>query len=334
MINLLVTGDLHLTDDPANEYRHSFMRELWSIAKQRQPDGIVILGDLTQEKDRHSASLVNRVVDHIDALASVAPVVILEGNHDYADEGSPFFAFLSRIPDCTWVGAITDGADIGKQFKSCLFLPHTRRYKEDWKDVDFEAFEICFAHQTFTGASIGFGRQLEGVPLEYIPARASVVSGDIHVPQSLGPVIYAGAPYTINFGDEYTPRLLSIDLPNGRVRSIGVGTFPQKRLVVVGGIEELPTAGFNERDIVKVRIRVDDMGTWHSTKKAIEEWGQEHGLTIQRKEPILEHKAIKRRIKIKESKQSDDHELVEQYGKRHDLDDKTIDMGLAIMEGK
>ena len=52
----LLTSDLHLTDRPNDAYRWDFLSKwLWGI----RFDSLVILGDLTEEKDCHSSVLVN-----------------------------------------------------------------------------------------------------------------------------------------------------------------------------------------------------------------------------------------------------------------------------------
>src|SRR5205814_1607714 len=89
----------------------------------------------------------------------------------------------------------------------CLFLPHTNNYKRDWKGLDFSKYQWIFAHNTFQGANIG-PRRLEGIPTSIFPRNAKVISGDIHVPQHFGPIEYVGAPYRIDFGDDYEPRVL------------------------------------------------------------------------------------------------------------------------------
>jgi predicted phosphodiesterase len=175
----IVTGDLHLSHNPRDSYRFDFMTWLEKYARKRKPDQIVIAGDLTEEKDRHPAELVNKVVAHVHALAQICPVVALEGNHDYKDEGHAFFAFLSRIPNTRWISKPTVIGDV-------LFLPHTNNYKRDWADIDLGAYDTRVCHQTFTGASVGFGRALDGIPLDVLPRNGVTLCGDIHVPQTRG----------------------------------------------------------------------------------------------------------------------------------------------------
>lgn len=318
----LVTADIHLSDNPNEEYRHAFMREFVAIAKRRKADRITILGDLTERKDHHSAVLVNKVVAHLKAMSDVAPVDILMGNHDYHNEGHPFFEFVQHVQNIRWIGTPTV---IGKE----LYLPHTRDYKNDWKPYFdlFKQFNFVFCHNTFNGASVGFGRELEGIPL-FFPRGTRVIAGDIHVPQTLGPVTYVGAPYTVDFGDDYKPRLLALE--GTTVTSLGVSKYGQKRLVSIDDLSELDAAAVNEGDILKVRVAIDDMGTWHSTHKAVLAWAADKGVHAQRIEPVLNQVAVKKRFKVTNAK-TDDSDLLTQYAKRHTLTEHTLKVGIEIM---
>lgn len=341
MNKLFVMGDLHLTDSLMEEYRHLLMRDMPRVAQQHGVDGIVILGDLTEQKDRHPAKLVNRVVDHIVALSRVAPVAVLMGNHDYKNEGYAFFQFLHKLRDVVWIGSATHGQELGSRyavFKDCLFLPHTRNYKRDWKVFKenrvFESSSVVFAHNTFNGASVGFGRQLEGIPVEYFPRKTCVVAGDIHVPQELGPVTYVGAPYTVDFGDDYQSRVLIID--GKKMESISTAEYPQKKLVEIDKLDDLKlrrvTSTLHVGDTLRIRVNVDNLEAWSDLHKQVIAFCTKRGWVPQRIEPVMRKGATKKRVKVVQSQNADDGELIEQFGKRHSVDDRVLDMGLKIME--
>lgn len=334
MSKLIVTADLHLTDKPSEVYRHQFMEELTQIVQKRKPDAVAILGDLTEGKDRHSALLVNKVVHHLDALASICPVVVMMGNHDYHNEGHPFFEFIAKVRNIAWVGRVATHEQLPKKiapaFEGCLFLPHTRTYQNDWGAVTMRGRRWIFAHNTFTGADVGHG-SLDGIPLDVFPKGARVVAGDIHVPQTIGPVTYVGAPYTVDFGDSYSPRLLALEA-DGRQHAIGVGSFPQKRLVAIDRPSDLlaATKRFNPGDILKVRVGVEDMSTWSKTHATIVDWCATHDLDAQRVEPVIAKHVVRKRHKLTSSQS--DAELITQYAKRTGLTDHTLKVGLKLME--
>jgi DNA repair exonuclease SbcCD nuclease subunit len=322
------------------------MDALVGILERRKPDALVILGDLTEDKDRHSANLVNMIVRELSEMASVVPIAILMGNHDYLNEGHPFFAFVRHIPNIEWIGKISTGAMLkGPKFRSifdgCLFLPHTRNHERDWADLinpgkasaetafglRFDQYRVVFAHNTFNGAEVGWGRKLEGIPLDIFPKKTRVVAGDIHRPQTLGPVTYVGPPYTVNFGDDYKPRMLSI---TGDLVSVSVDAWPQKRLLEISDVKELPKA--KEGDIYKVRVQVGTLVDWANIHQMVRDWAAEQGVILYRCEPIMTHRVVNKRVRVDASEGPTDEKLVRQYAKRHTLEDKTLAVGLELLK--
>lgn len=338
---ILTTADLHLTDPASkvDQYRHDFIAGLPEIILRRKPDAFVILGDITQEKDRHSANLVNLIMRELSDIATVCPLLVMMGNHDYLNEGHPFFAFVNHIPNIEWVDGVTHGTGLKSEkfrsiFHNCLFLPHTRNYERDWADIlnppkgikGLDSYRFVFAHNTFNGAAVGFGRKLDGIPIELLPKKARIVAGDIHLPQTLGPVTYAGAPYTVNFGDDYKPRLLAL---GADIKSVSVDAWPQKRLIEVSDPAELPKA--REGDIVKVRVEVGTMGDWATIHRKVVDWAAARDVILYRCEPIMTHKVVRKRIKVEASVATSDETLVRQYAKRHGIEDRCLKIGLELL---
>src|ERR1700692_2701397 len=203
----LITSDLHLTDRPRDSYRFGIFP--WIARMQRLYDttATFILGDLTDQKDKHSSALVNRLVDEITGLQP--PVYILKGNHDFIDPANPFFKFLSCVEGLHFV---TDPTWL-EEHKVAL-IPH----QPDQATFDAACGIIqpdakaVMCHQTFDGAiSEASGARLAGLGASLIGQKgARVLAGDIHKPQYCGVVSYVGSPYHVRFGDDYTPRVLLI----------------------------------------------------------------------------------------------------------------------------
>jgi UDP-2,3-diacylglucosamine pyrophosphatase LpxH len=163
-------------------------------------NGAFILGDLTDAKDRHPATLVDRIVLSFQGLSKHGKsIYILKGNHDYIDPSCPFFRFLSGFD---FIEFITNP----KVLNHVLFLPHGLPWlsKPAWKskfplDGDEEgSWDLICCHETFTGCTASNGQQLDGIPLSQVSSKVTggtqVISGDIHVPQTIGNVIYTGSP--------------------------------------------------------------------------------------------------------------------------------------------
>jgi DNA repair exonuclease SbcCD nuclease subunit len=335
---ILITADLHLSDNPRDVHRHAFARSLPDLAKGLKANAVFILGDLTDHKDRHPARLVNHVVRHIKRVADVAPVVILMGNHDYVDADSPFFAFLRSVAGVAYVRAPREAEHVSgaplSMNAGALFLPHTRDPDRAWADLRVKERPLIFMHQAVAGADTGFGHQVDGVPIETFNANGYVISGDIHVPQYMAPCVeYVGAPYRMNFGDEYDPRifLMCID---------GKGTFTLESIAVDGPRKQLidcklghlpSVTGFNKGDLVKVRVRVPNKkkDQFRQFRQHIEDWAAKNGYILHGVLPMFE----KGSIGSGSASVRTDAQLVEAYAKARGVDDKTLDVGKKLLEG-
>jgi DNA repair exonuclease SbcCD nuclease subunit len=316
----IITADWHLDNQTRNEYRHTFVEKaLPELIKTYRYHRLVLLGDLCQDKDRHNAELVNRVVESITQLAKLCEVIILRGNHDYIDPGNPFFAFLEKLRvDVTWISKPTFIANE-------LFLPHTRDHWRDWKGLDFKKASRIFAHQTFAGAQAG-NHVLDGIALSVFPENVDVISGDVHVPQKIKNLRYVGAPYTINFGDNYKPRVLI--LRDGKLTTLPV-SGPQKVLVEIDDVKELPT--LNKGDMVKVRVALDKFEDFRLVQKTTLEWAQRHGYSLHAVQPIINSHRTKNRKAANTTVKTDaDH--VRAYATKVGVSAEVLSTGLKFTE--
>lgn len=273
---ILITGDLHLTNNPRDEYRWDLFRSLRKLAKKHEAWHLVVLGDITDKKDRHSGRLVNRIVDAFDRLKRAGiSVYALKGNHDYdQDPSCPFFRFLP--------GFITEPKALPVGDVPCLFVPHVRKTDGyEWPKVP-EGTRFVFCHQTFVGAVVENGTSMDGLSeaIFAVPDGCEVVSGDIHVPQRLKRVVYAGAPYPVRFGDTYEPRVLLfngsklVSLPRATVRKVSV---------VVRSSEDLDSLDLKEGDQAKitVRLRRRDLVDWPAIREKVLKWSGRSGVRLE-----------------------------------------------------
>ena len=328
----LVTSDLQLDDNPRDRYRTDFMvNELPKLIAKYKIDQLLVLGDICELKDRHPAPLVNDIVNCFTKLAQLCEVVILQGNHDYLHIGHPYFEFLTNFENVSWISAPTVR-------DNCLYLPHTRDHKKDWKDLKFDGFEFIFAHNIFTGVTAN-GIQLSGIPGSVFPDDAQVVSGDVHEPQSLdnGKIVYVGSPVLCDFGDSYQPRVLLLDGLD--IKSIKVHG-QQKRLIncsvdKIAGKRELNfDHDANENDIVKIKVSLmmDDVAEWATIRQEVADWAAEHKFIVNTIQPIVDYVQGARPAVVK-NKSKSDIQFLESYVKRLGADEKVAEIGKELLEG-
>lgn len=247
----LLVSDLHLTANPRDAYRWELFKWMRvKVFKRYGVERLHILGDLTDAKDNHSSTLVNRIVDELATTAEMVEVDVLQGNHDYLKKDEAFFRFLDLIPGCRFIDQIRRDADL-------LYLPHTRTPNEDWSAIPWNDSAYVMMHQTVTGSVASNGSQMEGeLEASILPQykhRPKIYSGDIHVPQVIGDVEYVGSPYHVHFGDRFTPRAVLLD-KNGQACDLHFPTISKFVVNVSEKVDELVEAGLESGDQVKVRV--------------------------------------------------------------------------------
>tara|TARA_R110000803_G_scaffold210841_1_gene284344 strand:- start:58534 stop:59547 length:1014 start_codon:yes stop_codon:yes gene_type:complete len=264
----VVASDLHLTDQPRAAYRFDVFPFLRTKIKQYHPDALLLLGDLTDFKDKHPADLVNRLVAELVKLANLCPVYLLKGNHDYIEATEPFFLFAKNLRARYPIVYINRPTRLELGGSKVLFLPHTRTPDVDWKGMSFADTNYIFLHQTLNGARSSNGQSMEGASYTiFDDAPGLVMSGDIHVPQKIGNVNYVGSPYHINFGDSFKPRCVSLD--GYKITSLRLATLSMHTVNISEPEELAKVKNIKPGDYVKIRIQLTDLDSmnWSSKKQ-------------------------------------------------------------------
>jgi predicted phosphodiesterase len=325
MTRRLVTSDWQLADNARDRYRTDFVvKTLPTLLDKYKVDELLVLGDITEEKDRHPAPLVNVIATAFHELQEICRVIILEGNHDFLHKEHPYFQFVSRFENLRWISVPTS-------MDNCLYLPHTRDYKKDWEGIDFKGHDFIFAHNIFEGVKVN-GQALSGIPQHMFPDDAMVISGDVHEPQTLNLVTYVGSPCLCDFGDSYQPRVLLLDDLN--IKSIKVHG-QQKRLIDLDWVEGWTKVqhSANENDIVKIRVNLEtkDVSEWATIRKHVEDWATKEKFVINTIQPVVSYVQGERQKLIQSSKKSD-NEYLSALVQRQGVDERTAQVGKEIIE--
>lgn len=261
MSGWIVTGDLHFSDRPADEYRFGIFPWLKKKISDLNIDSVIMLGDITEHKDNHSSILVNRICDELCGLSELCDVRIIRGNHDAVDWSTPFFQFVNRISGITfYVDPVFDSVRLGGGMVNLLILPTSRTPSKEWKpfleDGRMKKIDMVFTHQTFSGSVSESGYMLEGTsPDIFKDIDVPIISGDIHRPQMVKNILYAGSPYPVRFGDDFEHRLLLVR-EDGEIENIH---FPCLRKVhlQISSVDEIQEYGLSSGDQVRVSLILD-----------------------------------------------------------------------------
>lgn len=286
----IITGDIHLDPNPDNEYRWRVLRTITRHLSRDDVDSVIIAGDLVDRKDKHTAAFVNRVVREVTDVASHGRLIILKGNHDYIDKDCPFFGFLGRLKNVEY---IVHPRSMGFGIARVLLVPQGENWRSDvgWRrelpiggpKFSDKPWDLIVTHETFQGAMASTDIELDGLPLASVSKEvtrgAPVVSGDIHVPQQIGNVLYAGSPHHVRFGDDFEPRMLLWDFEKGKAATLPMGGL--RRLTVnyrLDGDHLKADAEIREGDHVKVRFHGDHAAQLRWGEIAEDIRGIHHGL--------------------------------------------------------
>lgn len=351
----LFTADWHLTENAADAYRWVFVEEtLPKIVRARKADHVFVLGDLTHDKDGHSGRLLCRLRRALKGLAAVSGsgrVDVVVGNHDYPTGGVP--ALKAIAPPKVRVHVKPKVVEMfGRKF---LMLPHPPVH---WPahstdpdvpsirtpDIDFHLF-----HASISGSRLGpdlelstgeigpdyfRDRILVGPGKRGPPTGALAVGGDIHVPQTIGRATYTGAPYPINFGDEFEPRVLIYndtkpELSVGRLQTVPVPTI-RKLMIDLLADESLPN--LQACDQIKVRLsltrtRFDEAA---AIRKRLRKEAEQAGAVLRGVEVVELRKRETAEIRAK-SRWSP-KEALHAYAEAGRIDPDVLAVGDAVLE--
>jgi DNA repair exonuclease SbcCD nuclease subunit len=323
-MSAILTADTHWNDNPRDELRWGLLTWL----AEQQADELIILGDLTQAKNNHPARMVNRLIDAFMTLTTVyKKIYILKGNHDYIDPNCPFFGFLNHFSEniiFILMPMILD-LTIGQR----VFMPAGT----DWIDnVGLIEGKSVFAHVTFDGAVSESGFQLTGVdPNIVLEAGATVISGDIHKRQVVagGAIEYVGAPYHINFGDDYIPRILLINDDGSRVNLHYPS--PAKHTQIIKSLDELYRIKIKPGDQIKIiaQLRRADLPEWKSWRDAIKEQAETEGWQLFGPELRLQSDTAPDKASV--TTHLSNNELVRDYALRQSVGEDYITVGQELL---
>jgi hypothetical protein len=294
---------------------------------------------MTDLKDRHPASLVNKITSNLVRLTRVDGldnIIILMGNHDCIDPNNPFFEFLKDVRKIKFITRPTDldfGVDGGDDC-DLLFLPHSRDPIKDWEHFNFKLYDYIFMHQTMNGAVASSGQELEGLREKIFKGcRAKIISGDIHVPQELGKVTYVGSPYRITFGDTFHPRVLVLE-ENGQTFDIYFNTV-YKHTANITNPEQIKEINTRKGDQIKVvlKLKKSELFEWEKYKRKTIKICKDLDLELCALElERAQRKSLKGPETPDEYETSSHNEIFDEFCKLHEIDEYTREVGQALLK--
>lgn len=256
----LVVSDIHLINSPNEEWRFKIFDILTEIINKQNVTSLIILGDLTESKDKHTSQFIDRIITSFKKLQSnckrITTINFLCGNHDYIDPEYPFFKFLKDLSFSD-----IDFNVIFNEFKiidNDLYIPYMLNPIEVLQNNPSLVYDNLFLHHMFTGIRLRSGYKAEGIDSiklkEQIPID-NIFSGHIHQAQIFNGITYIGAPYATEFRDENKGRVLLIN--NNTYTYISLPRILHKIVLDISNVGDINNYQLLQGDHVKVELNLD-----------------------------------------------------------------------------
>jgi len=337
---MIFVSDIHLNLKPVDSYRWDLFPMLSDLIDEDTQNsteaGLYILGDLTQDKDRHSNELINKIAENIIKLSEKTHVTIITGNHDYSTPAQPVLAFLDNYPSITYYTKPTT-------VYNTLYLPHSFEPEKEWNDLHLSGIDYILAHQTVQGSLGDNGKKLKGIDLSFFQERGfngTIISGDVHTPQTCIDgelkVIYLGSPYHINFGCTFEPRLLMVDsLSNFYTDEYEeiVGDFPHKITLKIESVEDVNRYNLHKGDLCKVKYTLSDSDKvyWREYKQQVKEVLEEKECKLVDFDVIVDYSEVEDHNNDVETVANDPSQVYDRYVKQELTNDFVAEVGKEFL---
>lgn len=294
-VNHILFTDPHFTDSPLDEYRWDIFKNLEENAKKYDVGHIVCLGDCTDRKDRHSAVLVNKLIEYFSDLKfeTKSEIVILPGNHDKPLTGPYYWDFLNEL------GISYRQQNLMDMYGIILF-PFSPDPVKEWKDwlPVFNKAKAVMMHQTVEGVVIEGDYKLDGTKglLGFLPSDIPIFSGDAHRPQRIRNITYVGTPHPIKFSETWANRIILIKNDDFK-NPIDIWLPSIKRAILdIESVDQLKDLDYKEKDQLKIRYKLsaDKLTDWPVDEERIRKWASNTGIHLQSVEAVLTGDTLKK----------------------------------------
>jgi DNA repair exonuclease SbcCD nuclease subunit len=299
MTTVLFIGDPHIQVSNLQEV-DLFLERITKLATEKQPDIIIIAGDLLHTHERLHTIALNKAYELVNNMRLISKTYVLVGNHDYI-QNQQFLTqnhWMNGLKE--WKNTIIVDKVIKEKINNeeFLFVPYVPagRFQEalDTLDSDFEGVSCIFAHQEFFGCKMGAIVSVEGD--KWSLDSPHIISGHIHsrqIPQEN--IYYTGSAMQNAFGESEKNIIayltFNVNIKNYKREEINLD-LPRKKIVYMN-VEKIDDYEIPEtEDKIKLTLKGDyeEFKALKKTKKYKEIL--EKGIKIVFKPKKMENKEI------------------------------------------
>jgi hypothetical protein len=182
---------------------------------------------------------------------------------------------------------------------------------------------------------------MEGLSTDFIKekfGKIPIISGDIHVPQTIGTVTYVGSPYHVHFGDhKFNPRFFILDTVTNKLKDCFYPDAPRKIRLTVLEPDDLKAYTFNAGDQIKIDLKLTkaDWVNHDQYKTAIKTFCDKNKLVL-KGIIITELDKTELEQSIKQTKQNDvidysPKNIFNSFCKERKVDNELINLGKSFL---
>lgn len=276
MTTVIFIGDPHFQVSNIQEV-DMFIEKITKLAEEKQPDIIIIAGDLLHTHERLHTSALNKAYEFIEKMRNISKTYVLVGNHDMCSNQNFLDTHHWMNGMKEWDNTIIVDKIISETIKGVKFVfsPYVypgrfeealNTYEGEWRDSD-----CIFAHQEFAGCKMGAIVSVEGDrwPL----TNPHVVSGHIHSRQQPQEnIYYSGSAMQHAFGESEQNIIAYLTFNKG-IRGYDLKEIdlelPRKKIVYMD-VEDIDNYSIPDtEDKVKVSVSgsYDQFKAFKKTKK-------------------------------------------------------------------
>ena len=275
MANILIIGDPHFKVDNVSEV-DLFIEKITILAQNKNPDLIIILGDVLHDHERLHTIPLNKAYEFVTIMRNIAKTYIIVGNHDLINHSQ----FLTNNH---WLNALKEWQNIVIVDKvltevikgeKLVFVPYVYpgRFREalntienEWKDAS-----CIFAHQEFYGCKMGAIVSEEGDKWDLnLP---QIISGHIHSNQKIQEnIYYPGSSMQNAFGESEKNIIAYINLHEKKYTLEEIDLELPRKKIVYMDVEKIDEYVIPEKTEDKIRVSIsgenEEFKTFKKTKK-------------------------------------------------------------------
>ena len=256
MITTLIVGDQHFKIDNI-PLINKFAQKIIDIIQNKNPDFVVLLGDMLHTHERLHTTVLNKAYEFIDSIRKLCMVYILVGNHDSIN-GTQFLTtnhWMNGLKEWDNVLIVDTVIEISMNEEKFIFCPYVPagRFEDALNTIEnWENATCIFAHQEFYGCKMGGILSVEGDKwsLNY----PNIISGHIHDNQLLQEnIYYPGSSLEISYGQNKQNIVAYVQFPKNEnyiLEEINL-EMPLKKLVYldIENIDDFNMSGTTEDEI-------------------------------------------------------------------------------------